>query len=63
VPRVPNAERASMIESARQDGLPQFDFTERDVSGALTLSGLALNTSLYISWLLIAVTKRLWGSI
>lgn len=35
VPRVPNAERASMIESARQDGLPQFDFTERDASGAL----------------------------
>ena len=35
VPRVPNAERASMIASARQDGFPQFDFTERDASGAL----------------------------
>lgn len=35
VPRVSNAERAAMIASARQDGLPQFDFTERDASGAL----------------------------
>ena len=39
VPRVPNAERAAMIASARQDGFPLFDFTERNASGALVPVG------------------------
>ena len=52
-----------MIASARQDGFPQFDFTERDSFPGAIPSGTALNIFLSISSRLITATKRLWDLI